>query len=67
MTVMAQPLTGASSTLAQQWDSINWKTTEAGVNRLQMRIAKAIRENKHGKAKAFSNSKFGLIFSIIKT
>ncbi|WAJ72281.1 group II intron reverse transcriptase/maturase [Catenovulum adriaticum] len=35
-----------------QWQSINWKTVESHVLKLQMRIAKAIREGKHGKAKA---------------
>ncbi len=35
-----------------QWQSIDWKAVERHVLRLQMRIAKAIREGKHGKAKA---------------
>lgn len=35
-----------------QWQSINWKTVESHVLKLQMRIAKATRESKHGKAKA---------------
>lgn len=35
-----------------QWQSINWKTVESHVLKLQMRIAKATREGKHGKAKA---------------
>jgi RNA-directed DNA polymerase len=43
--------TGASSANAQ-WSSINWKETEAEVRRLQMRIAKAIRDKRFGKAKA---------------
>ncbi|GAD91277.1 hypothetical protein VHA01S_081_00010, partial [Vibrio halioticoli NBRC 102217] len=34
------------------WQSINWKTVEANVLKLQMRIAKATRDGKHGKAKA---------------
>ena len=51
MTAMAQPLTGASpSCLA--WDSINWETVKAQVFRLQVRIAKAVREGRQGKAKA---------------
>lgn len=35
-----------------QWQSINWKAVESHVLKLQMRIAKATREGKHGKAKA---------------
>ncbi len=35
-----------------QWQSISWKAVEARVLKLQMRIAKATRDGKHGKAKA---------------
>jgi RNA-directed DNA polymerase len=42
---------GASST-SPTWDVIDWQTAEKHVLRLQMRIAKATREGKHGKAKA---------------
>jgi len=34
---------GASSTIAN-WDTIDWQPIEANVRRLQMRIAKAVRE-----------------------
>jgi RNA-directed DNA polymerase len=51
MTAMAKPSTGASSPTAT-WHSIHWKTAEASVNRLQMRIAKATREGKRGKVKS---------------
>ena len=34
-----------------QWQSIDWKPVEAHVLKLQMCIAKATREGKHGKAK----------------
>ena len=51
MTAVAVSLTGAFSTSAK-WDSINWKNTEAEVHRLQMRIAKAVSEGRHGKVKA---------------
>jgi RNA-directed DNA polymerase len=34
------------------WDNINWPTVYKEVRRMQMRIAKAIRENRFGKAKA---------------
>jgi RNA-directed DNA polymerase len=51
MTAVVKPLTGAASSKAI-WDSTNWKAIETLVHRLQMRIAKAIRENRHGKVKA---------------
>ncbi len=43
---------GASSTKGRDWKSLNWETIRQEVRRLQMRIAKAIRENHHGKARA---------------
>jgi RNA-directed DNA polymerase len=43
---------GASSPAAQMWDQANWARIEAEVKRLQMRIAKAVREGRWGKAKA---------------
>lgn len=42
---------GAAST-CDQWSSINWKSIEQQVHRLQMRIAKAFRERRYAKAKA---------------
>lgn len=39
-------LTGATSILGQHWKAINWQKVEAEVKRLQMRIAKAVREGK---------------------
>lgn len=51
MTVVAKPLTGALSAFPA-WKSVNWKETKGYVRRLQMRIAKAYREGKPGKAKA---------------
>jgi RNA-directed DNA polymerase len=51
VTAVAASLTGASST-SGTWDSINWDTTKAEVRRLQMRIAKAISEGRHGKVKS---------------
>lgn len=51
MTAVAQPLTGASSSKAT-WDSIHWNTVKAEVRRLQIRIAKAISEGRHGKVKS---------------
>jgi RNA-directed DNA polymerase len=51
MTVMAEPFTGAPTALSE-WDSIDWKTAKAEVLRLQMRIAKAVREGRHNKVKS---------------
>ncbi|MCD6056452.1 MAG: ltrA 3 [Gammaproteobacteria bacterium] len=52
MTAMAiTPLAGAASTKAT-WDSIQWNPIKTEVRRLQIRIAKAIREGRHGKVKA---------------
>ena len=50
MTTMAKPLIGAASSKVK-WDSIDWDTIKAEVRRLQMRIAKAIRESRHNKVK----------------
>ena len=51
MTAVAKPLTGAA--LSEEiWKSINWRSVEAEVRQLQMRIAKANREGRHCKAKA---------------
>lgn len=43
--------TGAVSAKLK-WDAIDWQTVNNQVRRLQMRIAKAVREKKYGKAKA---------------
>ena len=51
MTAVVLPLAGAASSNAR-WDSIKWNTIQAEVHRLQIRIAKAIREGRHGKVKA---------------
>ncbi len=52
MTTTAKPLIGASSACFESWDAINWHKVKKQVKRLQMRIAKAVREGKLGKAKA---------------
>jgi RNA-directed DNA polymerase len=51
MTVMDKPSTGASPT---RWthDVMQWRRIKAQVYRLQVRIAKAARGGRHGKAKA---------------
>ena len=43
---------GASPASGQMWEQANWPQIEAEVKRLQMRIAKAVRENRWGKVKA---------------
>src|SRR6267142_192182 len=52
MTIDLHGSIGASSGLATEWESIDWTTIRAAVRRLQMRIAKAIRQTRHGKARA---------------
>jgi RNA-directed DNA polymerase len=52
MTLAAQANSGAPSTKQVLWSDIEWHSIEKQVNRLQMRIAKAIRERRYGKAKA---------------
>ena len=42
----------SASPCGTQWQSINWKTIEQQVLKLQMRIAKATREGRRGKVKA---------------
>lgn len=51
MTAVAT-LTGAPTACASNWSDIQWRPVEKQVNRLQMRIAKAFREKRYGKAKA---------------
>src|ERR1700680_4875783 len=46
---------GASSRGADMWDQANWTHLEAEGNRLQMRIAKAVREGRWGKVKALQH------------
>lgn len=43
---------GASTHIFSNWDSIPWDTVVHHVKRLQMRIAKAHREGKHGRVKS---------------
>ncbi len=52
MTVMALPLTGASSTCVDDWETIDWSRVKQHVERLQIRIAKATREGRQGKVKS---------------
>ncbi len=48
-------ITGAPSNDAERWNNICWVAVEAHVYRLQVRIAKSIREGKWGKAKALQH------------
>ena len=43
--------TGAPADLLEDWSQIHWPPIEAQVKRLQMRIAKAVREGRWGKVK----------------
>src|SRR6185295_18939240 len=43
---------GASSGKISEWKAIHWPKARSLVRRLQLRIAKAIRAGKHGRAKA---------------
>jgi RNA-directed DNA polymerase len=54
MTVNSAPAMGSGASLAsgQMWEQANWPQIEAEVKRLQMRIAKAVREGRWGKVKA---------------
>jgi RNA-directed DNA polymerase len=52
MTIDPQGSVGASSTPSQDWKSLPWDEIRQRVRRLQMRIAKAIKEKRYGKARA---------------
>jgi RNA-directed DNA polymerase len=52
MTIDLHRSIGASSTLAQDWKALPWDPIRQRVRRLQMRIAKAIKDKHYGKARA---------------
>lgn len=52
MTVAATRFTGALSDRHENWHDIIWALVQKSVRRLQVRIAKAVREGRHRKAKA---------------
>jgi RNA-directed DNA polymerase len=52
MTTMVLSSVVASSACLKEWDAIEWHSVKKQVKGLQMGIAKAIREGKHGKAKS---------------
>ena len=43
---------GAPSAKGNRWKAIDWQTVRREVRRLQIRIAKAVREGRHGRVKA---------------
>ena len=52
MTTTVNPLIGAPPACPISWNAISWRKVERQVRRLQMRIAKAVRESKPGKVKS---------------
>ena len=52
--MMKEQSFGASSNKVSDWKAIEWPKVRCAVRRLQLRIAKAIRAGKYGKAKALS-------------
>ena len=52
MTASNLSMTGASSSGDRVWSQIDWQQAQSQVRRLQMRIAKAVRERKWGKVKS---------------
>ena len=71
MTTSAIPVIGASSAYPIKWNAINRQTVESHVRRLQMRIAKAIREKRYGKVKALqwllTNSFYAKLLAVKRT
>ncbi len=45
-------MTGAASHGEADWNQIDWRKVQQSVRRLQMRIAKAVREGRWGRVKA---------------
>jgi RNA-directed DNA polymerase len=52
MTTATQSSVGAPSARVKIWSVINWRAVEAHVRRLQLRIAKAIKIRRYGRAKS---------------
>lgn len=55
MTVVTKSFTGASFAKDLDWEAIDWPAVRRQVRQIQMRIAKAVRENRYGKAKALQH------------
>ncbi len=47
-------LTGATPSLGNHWKTIDWDKVKTEVRRLQMRIAKAVREGKDSKVSHYN-------------
>ena len=52
MATTAKPLIGAPPAWAKEWESLDWAALHRQVQRLQVRIAKAVKENRFGRARA---------------
>jgi RNA-directed DNA polymerase len=52
MTTTAPPLLGAPPASAQEWEALDWAALHRQVQRLQVRIAKAVKENRFGRVRA---------------
>ncbi len=52
MTSASWQMVHSSTSASKRWRSIDWKDARREVRRLQMRIAKAVTEGRHGKAKS---------------
>ena len=52
--MMKEQSFGASSDKVSDWQAVDWPKVRQQVRRLQLRIAKAIRADKYGRAKALS-------------
>jgi RNA-directed DNA polymerase len=52
MTVQKISVAGAAPASGERWNQVNWQQAESQVHRLQMRIAKAVQQEKWGKVKA---------------
>src|SRR3990167_1271354 len=68
MTAVTKSLAGAPSAPQLDWDAIEWRKVVKHVRQLQMRIAKAYREGKHGKVKSLqwilSHSFYAKLFAV---
>ncbi len=52
MATTAMPLIGAPPALAKEWESLNWTAISNQVQRLQVRIAKAVKEKRYGRVRS---------------
>jgi RNA-directed DNA polymerase len=52
MATTAKPLIGAPPALAKEWESLDWTALHRQVQRLQVRIAKAVKEKRCGRVRS---------------